>query len=256
MLYGLDDAVKFLDNLQKAALINQGGLISPTILRNIGGKLEITGFKDKALDYYRRAFELDGDSAFYLSCLGGAESDQGNYEKSVAYFKRAYMNRANYTQVMSRLGEDYQRLGKYKESLKYFKEYNALVKDFNPMVAYSYWQNGLTKEADRLFTNHIELCGNVLRTNRPAIQIYWAYYDLACIYAFRGDKENALKNLKIYSQNKNCELWMLTHVKDDPLLSGIRNEPEYAEIIREMENNYQTLHERVGRWLEGQQRDQ
>ena len=90
MLYGLDDAVKYLDNLQKAALINQGGLISPTILRNIGGKLEITGFKEKALEYYRRAFELDGDSAFYLSCLGGAESDQGNYEKSVAYFKRAY----------------------------------------------------------------------------------------------------------------------------------------------------------------------
>jgi TolB-like protein len=117
-LYELEDPVKYLDNLQKAALINQSGLVSPAILRYIGGKLEVTGFIDKAKIYYKKAFELDGDSAFYLSCLGGAESDLGNYNNSLTYFKRAYMNRANYTYVINRLGEDYQILSDVEASYR------------------------------------------------------------------------------------------------------------------------------------------
>ncbi len=244
-LYEFDDQIKYLDNLQKAAQLNQSGLISPTILRNIGGKLEVSGFKEKALYYYKKAFELDGDSAFYLSCLGGAESDFGNFQKSVDYFKRAYLNRANYTQVIERLGEDYQRLGQYKESLKYFSEYA----DFNPMVAYTYWKNGMKKEADRYLNKSMDFCLNILKTNRSYVQISWAYYGLACIYAFKGDKANALKNLKLFSQNKSCELWMLTHLKTDPLLSSIRNEPQYTQILMDVETSYQSVHDRVAEWL-------
>ena len=245
-----DDQIKFLDNMQKAALINQSGLVSPKILRMIGGKLEVTGFKDKAMDYYKKAFELDGDSAYYLSCLGGAESDLGNYDKSLDFFKRAYMNRANFTYVMERLGEDYQRIGMYKESLKYFKEYTMIIQDFNQYVAYSYWQNGLRNEANQYFNEHSEFCQNILKTSRPLAQTSWAYYDLACIYAFRGNKQSALKYLKLYSQNKNCELWMLTHIKRDPLLNSIRNDPEFSLILTEMETNYKVVHEKVGKWLE------
>lgn len=236
-LYELDDPVKFLDNLKKAALINQSGLVSPRILRNIGGKLEVTGFKDKALYYYKKAFDLDGDSAYYLSCLGGAESDLGNYDKSLGYFKRASMNRANFTYVIKRLGEDYLFAGMYKESLKYFKEYNAIIQDFNPDIAYAYWKNGLKKEAERYFNMRLEFCQNVLNTEHSSVLTSWAFYDLACIYAFKGDKGNALKNLKLFSQNKNCELWMLTHIRNDPMLEIIRNEPEFSQILIEMETN-------------------
>jgi TolB-like protein len=253
MLYELDDQVKYLDNLKKAALINQSSLVSPKILMKIGGKLEVTGFKDKALFYYKKAFDLDNDSAYYLSNLGGVESDLGNYEKSLYYFKRAYMNRANYTYIIERLGEDYLLTGMYKESLKYFKEYNALVEDHNPKVAYAYWQNGMKKEAERYLNHRLEFCQNILKTNHSNVQIYWAYYDLAAIYGFKGDKGNAIKNLKLFSQNKNVEIWMLTHIRNDPMLNNIRNEPEFSQILNEMETNYKAVHERVGKWLEEQQ---
>jgi hypothetical protein len=88
-----------------------------------------------------------------------------------------------------------------------------------------------------------------VKTNRPYSQISWAYYDLACIYSFRGDKENALKNLKLFAQNKNCELWMLTDLKNDPLLESIRKEPEFIQVLSEMENKFQAAHDNVGKWL-------
>ena len=83
MMNVVDDPVAFLENMNKAALINQSPGVSPKILRRIGGKLAVTGFKDEAMYYYKKAFDLDGDSAYYLSCLGGAESDLGNYNKSL-----------------------------------------------------------------------------------------------------------------------------------------------------------------------------
>ena len=247
--YATDDQVKYLDNLQKALLVNQSGLLSSTLLRNLGGKLEVCGFKDKALVYYRKAFDLDGDSAFYLSCLGGAESDMGNYSKSIEYFKRAYNNRPNYSSVILRLGEDYQRLGDYKESLRYFKEYNILVPDYNERVAYSYWQNGLKKEATHFLDQQLEFSKNALKTNAHA---YWFCYNLACIYSFRGDTKNAFKYLNLYVENKNCEIWMLTNLKNDPLLNGIRNDPEFGRIVKEVELNYEAVHKRVGNWLKEQ----
>jgi tetratricopeptide (TPR) repeat protein len=134
--------------------------------------------------------------------------------------------------------------------MKYFKEYLTLAQDRSPQVAYCYWQNGLKEEAEKYFNERIEFCNAFLRSDRPYLQVLWAYYDLASIYAFREDKENAIKNLRLYSENKNIELYMLTHIKDDPLFNPLRNDPEFRQIVREMEVNYQALHERIGKWLE------
>jgi hypothetical protein len=42
----------------------------------------------------------------------------------------------------------------------------------------------------------------------------------------------------------------LTLIKNDPLFIGIRNEPEFRQIVRDMEAKYQAEHERVRRWME------
>jgi tetratricopeptide (TPR) repeat protein len=256
VLHEIEDPVKYLDNLYKAVLNNQSDIITPTILRRMGGKFLVTGHINYAKKYFAKAFELDSDSAFYLSCLGGTESDQGNYEKSLEYFRRAYNNRANYSEVIYRLGKNCMLTGKYKESLKYFREYTAIVQNYDPRIAYTFFKSGLTKEAEKYFSEYLDFCQDILKSSRPYSQINWAYYDIASIYSFRGDKENALKNLKLYSRNKNCELWMLTDMKFDPLLSNIRNEPEFIQIEKEMENKYQIVSAEVGKWIKEQRMEQ
>jgi tetratricopeptide (TPR) repeat protein len=146
--------------------------------------------------------------------------------------------------------------GKYKESFKYFREYTAIVQNYDPRIAYTFFKSGLTKEAEKYFSEYLDFCQNLLKSSRPYSQINWAYYDIASIYSFRGDKENALKNLKLYSRNKNCELWMLTDMKFDPLLSNIRNEPEFIQIEKEMENKYQIVSAEVGKWIKEQRMEQ
>jgi TolB-like protein/Tfp pilus assembly protein PilF len=252
-LYQFNDPIMCINNLQEAVMINHHGQESPTIFRMIGGELLVTGFIDKAKPFFLKAFEMDEDSAFLLSCLGGIESDQGNYRKSVEYFRRASLNKAKYAEVIGRLVDDYTTNGQFKEALEFYKELATLTDYKDPLVGYTYWQNGLKEEAYQVFDQLMASYENYLKTNRPNDQTSWIYFDRARIYSFRRDKDNAFKYLKLFSQTRDCELWMLTHVKNDPLFNNIRSEPEFRQIVSEMESNYHSVHERMGKWLEGQQ---
>ncbi len=44
-------------------------------------------------------------------------------------------------------------------------------------------------------------------------------------------------------------LWMIKDIKNDPLFDSIRDEPEFQQIVRDIEVKYQAEHERVRKWL-------
>ena len=78
------------------------------------------------------------------------------------------------------------------------------------------------------------------------------YYDLAGVYAFRREKDKAYKNLRIYNQSQRIPLFMAMTIKTDPLFNSIRNEPEFQQIVRDVEAKYKAEHERVKKWMEEQ----
>jgi hypothetical protein len=78
------------------------------------------------------------------------------------------------------------------------------------------------------------------------------YYDVAGAYAFKGDKNEAHNNLRILSKRPSMNLHMVMLLKNDPLLESIRDEPEFQQIVRDIESEYQAEHERVRKWLEEQ----
>jgi hypothetical protein len=87
---------------------------------------------------------------------------------------------------------------------------------------------------------------------RPRGQNFLTYADLASVYAFRGEKEKAYENLRIYNQTQKVQFLMLMMIKTDPLFNSIRNESEYQQIAKDVEAKYQAEHERVRKWMEEQ----
>jgi len=43
---------------------------------------------------------------------------------------------------------------------------------------------------------------------------------------------------------------LVVQLKVDPLFETIRDEPEYQQVVRDMEAKYKAEHERVRKWLE------
>ena len=132
------------------------------------------------------------------------------------------------------------------------KQQNTL--NFNlHRAGYAYLKNGLNDEGDSYINKHIEYCNSILTSGRRTDIISYTYYDLAGIYAFRGDKKKVYHNLRMFSKVENCFLYMLTLMKDDPMFSTINTEPEFLEILDVMTKKYAKVHEDVGKWLEKQE---
>jgi len=87
---------------------------------------------------------------------------------------------------------------------------------------------------------------------RPYSKNLYSYYDLdlAGIYAIRKDRIRAYENLRKYNQKQKINAWMAECIKIDLMLKSLRDEPEFKEIVSDLEAKYQTEHERINQWLE------
>jgi TolB-like protein/Tfp pilus assembly protein PilF len=249
-----------IDNYQNAASLNHGSEL-PGILRDIAEGYCDAGFMEKAKYYTLEAFKLDGDSAEYFRYLGYFEQKLANYEKSVEFLERSYNIDTTNIFTLYLLGEMYGFAGQFEKSLKYCKKFitrreNLLGTEYfvtgaiNHRIGYAYWKNGYKKESEYYFDKQLDECNNQIKAGRPWSQLYFTYYDIAGVYAFRGDKDKTYENLRIFNQRKGEPLWMLSLIKNDPLFNSIRNEPEFQQIVKDVEAKYQAEHERVRKWLE------
>jgi TolB-like protein/tetratricopeptide (TPR) repeat protein len=253
------DYVKAINNLKKAINLNHGREL-PGLLNSLGVVYSLmAGFPEEGEKFFNQALTLNGDSAEYFNALGLVESNYNGFDKSIEYYTRAIKIDSTEGEFVD-LGIVYAYSGRYKESLKYINKYAEWLKENHIVsegkshrIAYAYYKNGNKKEADYWFNEQKRYCEESINNKRFSGQIsLTSYYDLACVYAFRGEKQKAYENLKVLGQLKIFPKWWLDLIKRDPLLENLRGEPEFRRIVDDIETKYQAEHERVRKWLEEQ----
>jgi TolB-like protein len=249
-----DDYVVALENLKKAASRNHGSGLSD-IFEEISFRLSNSGFSELAKNYSLETVKLESDSSKYYFWLWMYEFD---YNKCFEFYEKRYSIDSTDLTASNFLANYYGYNGRFKESLRFYKKWlNGLKTEgrtnINEMqrIGYAYSKNGFRDSADYYFNKQIEYCNNGIRSGRP-YGISAAYYDLAGVYAYTGNKIKAYENLKIFNQGPMVFLWLVRFIKKDPLFDSIRDEPEFQQIVSDMEAKYQAEHERVRKWLEEQ----
>ena len=120
-------------------------------------------------------------------------------------------------------------------------------------VGYCFWITGDKEEAKKYFNKQKRICEDAIKLKRGGYGPE-AYYDFAGIYAIGGEKEKAYENLHLYvkESGENQGYALVWFLRNDPLFNSIRNEPEFQQIVRDIEAKYQVEHEKVRKWLEKQ----
>jgi TolB-like protein/Tfp pilus assembly protein PilF len=256
--YYANDLVNNIMYLQKAASLNRGAEL-PSLLGVIGFAYENAGFPEKAKQYYLDRLKLDGDSLSYYIRLAGNEYQLTNFTKSIEFGEKGYAIDSTSFDILYYLGMNYIYIDQNKESLKYLKKLYKILKPkdiwyegITLRIGYAYWQDGYKEEAEYYSNEAIQYCNREIELKRLWAQNFHIYYDLASVYAFKGEKDKAYKNLRIYNQIPRVVAWEVTAIKNDPLFNSIRNEPEFQQITKDVEAKYQAEHERVRKWLEEQ----
>jgi len=108
--------------------------------------------------------------------------------------------------------------------------------------------NGFEEEAESYFNRGLELYNEVLELDRG-----WtsgSYYYLAAFYAFRGERDKAYENLRLFNQMQRMPYYVVKDLTYEPFFDSISDEPEFQQILRDVKDKYQVQHEEVRKWLE------
>lgn len=252
------DYVKGLECLHKAARLTHGSELPGILYTLANGYTLCAGFPEEGKKYFEEALRLTGDTTTYLANIGALEIQYGDFNKGIEKRLRAYSGDS----AKSGLGEYYFFHGDYKESLKYWvktiersKSSGQNLFGYSHLFGYLFWQNGFKKEAEFWFNKQVEISEEAIKLGRYYASSFLersnAYYDLAGIYAFRGEKEKALEMLRMFDRCPVMPLSMVDDIKKyNPLFNSIRYDPEFQKIVRSWEIKYQAEHERVGKWIE------
>jgi len=246
----LYDNVLSLLNFHKAAELTHGKEL-PTILRQIGYNYIAVGFNDRGMQYTKQALELDGDSAMYFNALSTIKWANRDFEGVRDLRVKICKLDSNIWNILA-LGEIYLLLGEYKESMRYWQ----MLRDENEeaftligldMIGYTYWKLGNLEKANYFLDKAIEIGSAAIETG--GIWEFVAFWQLAGVYAVRGERNKALEYLK-RSSVMMVSKERIVSITSDPRFESLRDEPEFQQIVLDMEAKYQAEHERVRQWLE------
>ncbi|MDX1284090.1 MAG: hypothetical protein R3182_03715, partial [Draconibacterium sp.] len=252
------DMVKALEYGHKAVNLHMGkDLIR--LYRTLGFIYSCIYLFEEAKEYFNYSYELTGynDSAIYFLQLGTLEQYQGNYKKADEYLQKALKTNTSNPVLFRRLGGNYNLMEDYEKSLYYYKMFfkSKETEDIFDLgethrLAQAYYETGNIQKAEEYFNKQINDCKNSIKKNRGFAQSNRALYDLAVVYAFKGMKEEAYKNLDEFIKMDFIPLWWVNLAKDDPLMKSLREEQKFQDIIIEMESKFQKEQDRVKLWLE------
>ena len=211
------------------------------------------GYPEIAVKYAGEILKETNDSLRFFYNMLDIEMLTGNFKAAVDYALKA-VKMDTIEVALGRLASiytylrDYSMAGKYLQlEKKPVRLYNYIVPDM--VIGYLHLKYGHIKEADCYFENAIRLCMDEIKLNRINAQNFYSQFYLACIYAEQGEKGKAIKNLYYLKKRETNPLWLLIDLKQLPLLDNIRKEPEFAEVLKDVEAKYQKEHERTGKLI-------
>ena len=213
-----------------------------------------SGYLETAILYCQRFLEQYNDSSNYYKMMADFERDAGNFESAENFDLKWYeidstdiycLSLLLYDQVLK---PDFERAYKYVVAME--NEYSKAGRKIEPYIpsGYVYLKRGDTKKAEY----HLKGCEQMylndtisLWNNKPLIQNFY----LATVYSIMGDKRKTLDNLKMLKNKKRDFIRWVTCLNAYPCFDFIRDDPEFIEVLNDVEAKYQAEHDRVGKLL-------
>jgi len=223
-------------------------------LRALGTAYFWIGLYDKSEEFYKNATLLDKDTADVFFLKSEKERMAHHYEQSLHFINEAFRSDSSNWIYMDQKAWVLSLMGRYQEALKLRLEwksnYEADPGIMSNRIGYLYWKLGDKKKAHEYFKRAVEHAQTGIQKNQLYAQWKFAYFDLAGVSAFLGEREKAYQYLDEVNKRKVVPFWMITLMKDDPLLESINQDDHFKKILREMENRSLAERDKVAKWLE------
>lgn len=200
-----------------------------------------TGFIEEAKLLVELLLKQENDSIDYFSSLAHIEFSIGNLDQALQHQLKAHALDNTNTDRLLTLSLIHLTMHNEEDMYKYFNLYQTQSKNENTKITpnkyagYIYSLMGNTKEANHHFNE-------VLKSNKKRLELqtsnhfsFSSSYEIACIYSSTGQHEKAIQYLSHYKKQNSCPLWLITSLKNNPMLNNIRNSNEFQDILQDLD---------------------
>jgi len=248
----LDDAYNTIKYFLKyEEFVPDDAIINPTFYHYIAWHFTYAGYTEIAGEYARKMLQQNNDSVAYFNLMSMIETMSGNYEKAMEYSFHTYRIDSANTQCLYYLMISSIWLRDYQTAYKYLNKYGGkyLNSQSGMLIGFVYLKNGMPEKAEQHFTKTIKILNDEIKMNSWLSSLFYSHSYLACVCCVMGDKEKALEYLLSQKNRRTIHLYLIISMKEFPMLERIRSEPEFAEVLADMEEKYNRDHARVGKLL-------
>ncbi len=177
-------------NLEKAISLYKGEREKLTdVLFELAGVYEDAMDDSKAIEVYGEILLLDLDNLEALTNLGSIHLDNCEYEKAATYFDRIIRLDPQNDNAYLEKGYALGCMGDVETELEYLERCLTINPDNKYALSNkgaALMERGMLDEAETLF----------MQAMKVDKEYPWPYYNLACLFALRGDDARSISNLK------------------------------------------------------------
>lgn len=196
---------------------------------NLGVSFWKQGKTDEAIEAYRKAIQHIPKEPEPYNNMGAALRKLGDLEKAIEVYRKAIQIKPDYAFAYNNLGIALREKGDLEEAEKAFRK----AIELNPSLAESYlslgvllWEQGKYEETEYLFKKTTQLMPDY-----PD-----AHYNLACSYARKGMKQEAITSLRT-AVEKDYNDW--PNIDSDENLNMLRDDPQFKELAEKVKEHWE-----------------
>jgi TolB-like protein/AraC-like DNA-binding protein len=208
------------------------------------------GFIDEALDYMSRSLDYDPHNYFsnYVKPLFEYAKNR-DLKLTRDLVAKEFAKDTSRIDIVQELGRLCYSMRDYKASYVYYKKFvdmrerqhMELFKNMDLNISIVYEKMGFKEKSEELLRTYKQFADEDKSIYKP---LYEAMY-----YARLNDKQKAIENLKLFAQRDNFQYWILL-LDTEPLVDGIKNDPEYKAVMKEIESKFWARKEKIREHLE------
>ena len=204
----------------------------------LSNALVSSGFADEALKYINKSLDYNAENYFapHLKAFILFAKD-GNIERTRNLLIEEWNKDTTRLDILQDIGKLYYIEENYDSAYFYFKKFvetrEAKGLDIylqeNVKIALVYKKMGLDTKAEKLFNDFSEYCKNDQSIYR-SVNLVWKY-------AYEGKINEAIEQLRIFSETENYLYWFLL-IEDEPLIKPLKSHPDFEAIMQKIKDRF------------------
>tara|TARA_B100000809_G_scaffold266187_1_gene327745 strand:+ start:5437 stop:7488 length:2052 start_codon:yes stop_codon:yes gene_type:complete len=244
---------KYLEYALKGVQINVSANDSITqsyLYLQLSNALVSSGFADEALKYINLSLGYSAEN-YYAPHLKAfiLFAKDGHIERTRNLLIKERNKDTTRLDILQDIAKLYYLEENYDSAYFYYEKFvkaredndlNIYVQE-NVKIAIVYKKMGLDKEAEKFFSEFSKYC--------EADHSIYRSVNFACKYAYEGKIDQAIEQLRTFSEVEHCQYWFLL-IENEPLLKTLKNRPEFESIMQKIKDRFWENQAKLKRVLE------